>query len=348
MKHLFAPILILASSFYANGQQFSQIKSQKKPLVLESAGSFYVGGNSVSENRNELGNFAPEGHITTGQMYVQYMKPHKTKDNTNFVMIHGMTLTGKCYETTPDGRMGWYEYFVRKGYGSFVVDQAGFGRSGFDPKSFNNAKSGNVSSDQQPSLIRISDENVWINFRYGTETGKLFSDGQYSQKSYTELSRQAIPFKVLSKSDSLANMKDLSILSSELKNTILVSHSQSGSFPLLTALLNPNGIKGIVIVEPGTTADHYTDEEIKKLSQIPILIIFGDHLENQTGIPGHSWKVSYLGWKKLLERIDKAGGTTKMLYLPEIGIKGNSHMIMQDDNNIEVADLILKWKNTLR
>lgn len=49
--------------------------------------------------------------VTTGQMYIQYMKPYKTKDNTNFIMIHGMTLTGKCYETTPDGRMGWYEYW---------------------------------------------------------------------------------------------------------------------------------------------------------------------------------------------------------------------------------------------
>lgn len=348
MKHLFAQIFILTTLFRANAQEFSQIKSQKEPLTLQSTGSFYVGSNSVSENKNELGNFAPEGHITTGQMYVQFMKPYKAKDNTNFVMIHGMPLTGKCYETTPDGRMGWYEYFVRKGYGAFLVDQAGFGRSGFDPKNFNNAKSGNTAASEQPSLIRIPDENVWINFRYGTADGKMFSDGQYSQKSYTELSKQAIPFKWLTEADSQTNYKDLSILSSEIKNTILISHSQSGSFPLLTALLNPEGIKGIVIVEPGTTADNYTDEEIKKLSQIPILIIFGDHLENQTDIPGHSWKVSYEGWKSLLVRISKAGGNTKMLYLPEIGIKGNSHMIMQDNNNIEVADLILKWKNSLK
>lgn len=197
-------------------------------------------------------------------------------------------------------------------------------------------------------MIRIPDENVWINFRYGTSDGKMFSGGQYSQKSYTELSKQAIPFKGLNKSDSEANYKDLSILSSEIKNTILKSHSQSGSFPLLTALPNPAGIKGIVIVEPGTTADNYTDDEIKKLSKIPVLIIFGDNLENQTDIPGHSWKESYIGWKAFLERINKASGTTKMLYLPEIGIKGNSHMIMQDDNNIEVADLILKWKNTIK
>lgn len=36
-------------------------------------------------------------------------------------MIHGMTLTGKTRETTPDGRMGWDEYFVRKGHPVYVV-----------------------------------------------------------------------------------------------------------------------------------------------------------------------------------------------------------------------------------
>ena len=29
--------------------------------------------------------------------------------------------------------------------------------------------------------------------------------------------------------------------------------------------------------------------------------------------------------------------------LPELGIKGNSHMLMMDKNNVETADLIHKW-----
>ena len=32
-----------------------------------------------------------------------------------------------------------------------------------------------------------------------------------------------------------------------------------------------------------------------------------------------------------------------MLSPAEIGARGNSHMIMQDKNNLQVADLILKW-----
>ena len=32
-----------------------------------------------------------------------------------------------------------------------------------------------------------------------------------------------------------------------------------------------------------------------------------------------------------------------MLHPPELGIHGNSHMLMLDKNNLQIADLILKW-----
>ena len=38
-----------------------------------------------------------------------------------------------------------------------------------------------------------------------------------------------------------------------------------------------------------------------------------------------------------------AGGQAEMLAPSDRGIRGNSHMIMQDKNNLQIADLILKW-----
>jgi hypothetical protein len=32
-----------------------------------------------------------------------------------------------------------------------------------------------------------------------------------------------------------------------------------------------------------------------------------------------------------------------MLYPPDLGIHGNSHMFMLDKDNLQIADLILKW-----
>ena len=37
------------------------------------------------------------------------------------------------------------------------------------------------------------------------------------------------------------------------------------------------------------------------------------------------------------------GGTVDVINLPELGIKGNSHMLMQDKNNAQIAEVIQKW-----
>ena len=44
-------------------------------------------------------------------------------------------------------------------------------------------------------------------------------------------------------------------------------------------------------------------------------------------------------------QINAAGGDATMLHLPDVGLLGNSHILMQDKNNLQVASLILKWIN---
>ena len=44
-----------------------------------------------------------------------------------------------------------------------------------------------------------------------------------------------------------------------------------------------------------------------------------------------------------VETIKSAGGRATHLMLPSMGIAGNSHMMMMDKNNLQVADVILKW-----
>jgi hypothetical protein len=42
-------------------------------------------------------------------------------------------------------------------------------------------------------------------------------------------------------------------------------------------------------------------------------------------------------------RIKAAGGVAENIYLPNRGIRGNSHMLMMDLNNQQLADVILAW-----
>jgi len=327
-------------------QALKDVQTANTPLVLKAQGSFFVGGDKVEQAEVELGGLGPGGHITVNQMYVRYMVPQDGDRNVPVVMVHGATLTGKSWETTPDGRMGWDEYFVRKGHPVYVPDQVGRGRSGFNQAIFNNGRAGAAQPANQPVWLRFSDEIVWPNFRFGSKPGAPYPDSQFPVAALDELAKQGVPDITFGGGVPTPNptLKALSNLASQLQGAVLMGHSQSGPFPLEAALLNPAVAKGLVLVEPGRCPSTYTAEQIKALTTVPILVVFGDHRDTATGISTRpSWQVSFDSCQELIGRINEAGGRAQMLNPPERGIRGNSHMIMQDKNNLQIADLILQW-----
>ena len=326
-------------------QAIEDLQTPAKPLVLRAQGSFFIGGERSEQTQVELGGLGPGGHIAVNQMYVRYMVPQGGDRNVPVVMIHGATLTGKSWETTPDGRMGWDEYFVRKGHPVYVPDQVGRGRSGFNQSVFNDVRAGSTPPGSLPNILRFSDEVVWPNFRFGSMPGAPYPDSQFPVAAVDELSKQGVPdlsFGGLPTPN--PTLKALSDLASQVNGAVLMGHSQSGPFPLAAALLNPTAAKGLVLVEPGRCPTNYTAEQIKTLASIPILAVFGDHRDTPTGISTRpSWQESFDSCQELIGRVKAAGGQALMLNPPDRGIRGNSHMIMQDKNNLQIADLILQW-----
>jgi predicted esterase len=257
--------------------------------------------------------------------------------------VHGATLTGKSWETTPDGRMGWDEYFVRRGHPVYVPDQVGRGRSGFNQAVFNDVRAGSKPATDLPVWLRFSDEGAWVNFRFGPAAGQPFSDSQFPVTAVGELAKQAVP-DMFRSTTATSTIKGLSELAVQVNGAVLMGHSQSGVFPLQAALLNPAATKGLVLVEPGSCPATFTDDQIKSLANVPILVVFGDHRDTPTGLPAlPTWQARFEMCQALVGRIKNAGGQAEMLAPPDRGIRGNSHMIMQDKNNLQIADLILKW-----
>jgi hypothetical protein len=123
--------------------------------------------------------------ITIGQMYVQFQIPDKKKRGMPpVIMVHGSTHTAACLESTPDGREGWYPYFVRKGISTYLVDQAGRGRSGFDESVILEAlamiKNGDVANGANliPGFGRITDNGAWTAwFGHLVPPGSTILDG---------------------------------------------------------------------------------------------------------------------------------------------------------------------------
>ena len=101
-------------------------------------------------------------------MYVRYQVPAGAP-GVPITLIHGCCLTGKTWETTPDGRMGWDEYFVRHGHPTYVIDQVWRGRSAADPSAINAVRSGKAAVDQLPTVFSAGHEGAWAIFRFGKE-----------------------------------------------------------------------------------------------------------------------------------------------------------------------------------
>ena len=97
-------------------------RAAEPPLELARDGFMYVGGKTMQVDGREY---------FYGQMYVEIKIPAHQTHPYPIIMVHGGSMSGTNYTGTPDGREGWAQYFVRRGYAVYVVDQPGRGRSGF-------------------------------------------------------------------------------------------------------------------------------------------------------------------------------------------------------------------------
>ena len=316
--------------------------AQTQPLTIAEQGSFFVGGENKSIKSPKAAANAPAADITINQMYVQYQKPMNAAQHVPVVMVHGCCLSSKTWETTPDGRMGWNEYFLRKGRSVYLADQVSRARSGFDASVINDVKSGALKPEMLPNVLLASHQTGWTVFRFGPVYGKAFSDEQFPMKAVDELYKQMIPdFNSMLPTPN-PTWKDMGALAKQLKGAVLMGHSESGFFPEEAALLDPSGVRGIVSIEMPCRTD-MKPAQLAIMAKIPILVMFGDHLSDVKGQFAAIWPNSFSSCQKFVDQVKSAGGDAHMMSLPQMGIKGNSHMLMQDKNNLQLADLILGW-----
>ncbi len=218
-----------------------------KPLTIASEGSFFVGGDTKSLPASAPAT-AAGGEVTVNQMYVQFQKPVGGDQHTPVVMVHGCCLTSATWETTPDGRMGWSEYFVRNGRPVYLADQVSRGRSGFDASIINAVKAGSVPPSQLPAVIFASRQIAWTVFRFGPAFGTAFSDGQFPIDAVDELYKQMVPDLNSTLPMPNPTWRNMAALAVRLNGAILMGHSESGFFPEEAALTDPSGVRGIVSI----------------------------------------------------------------------------------------------------
>src|ERR1700730_3096174 len=262
-------------------------------LLLKEQGSFFVGGRTVytdaltGSTTGFLGTGINTGNITVDQMYVQYQIPEGADSHVPVVMVHGCCLSSKSYETTPDGRMGWNEYFLRKHRAVYLPDQVSRARSGFDATIYNEVKLGKRPASDMPEIRSATHEIAWLGFRFGPSAGKAFPDEQFPVEAFEEFGKQVIPDLNGELPAVNPTWTNLSALAIKLKGAVLIGHSESGFFPEQAALINPANIKAMITIE--TACPALNAEQISNLAKIPTLVVFGDHLADVPSMPT-MWK----------------------------------------------------------
>ena len=330
-----AGLTAMASAMPTAAQQAA--RPAPGPLTIEQQGSFFVGGRDVrSDTLSTLPAYAPSGTITVDQVYVRYQVPADAGRRWPITLVHGCCLTGKTWETTPDGRMGWDEFFVRKGHPTYVVDQAWRGRSAASPAVINAVKTGKAPAEELPTVFAAGREPAWAIFRFGPEHPQVFPGMLFPLEAQGEFWKQMVPDWLASLPTPNPTVPALSELAVRLGGTVLVSHSQSGIYPFQTAALSRQGIAGIVSIEPG--ACPAADGDLKPYAGLPILVLFGDYVDQSP-----RWAPRLKACREFVAAANAAGGKAELVLLPEAGMRGNSHMLMQDTNSLEIADWLAGW-----
>ena len=113
--------------------------SQTKPIKIQEQGSFAVGGIVKTSpgifDPIKHGAFNPANQSTAGQTlhgdhaYVFFQIPENAK-KLPLVFWHGYGQFSKTWESTPDGREGYQNIFLRKEYSVYLIDQPRRGRAG--------------------------------------------------------------------------------------------------------------------------------------------------------------------------------------------------------------------------
>jgi pimeloyl-ACP methyl ester carboxylesterase len=116
---------------------------------------------------------------------------------------------------------------------------------------------------------------------------------------------------------------------------VVICHSQGCGFGFRVAQARPEKFKALIAVEPAVAGD---DAAAGRLADVPVLVVYGDFID------GHPrWSQMRKRAQTYFEAVCAGGGSVDVLDLPAAGIAGNSHMLMMDDNNAEIAALIDAW-----
>lgn len=208
-------------------------------LTIAKQGCLYVGGRYHEHSGG--------GRVMAGQAYVEYQIPAHRRHELPIVMIPGGCQSGTCFTQTPDGRVGWAQYFLREGFAVYVLEQPGRGRSAHHAEIQGGLRCA-TAEEVSRAFTAPARDGLYPQAERHTqwpgsgEPGDPVFDAFYASQLTNLVDREIIQHD---------NRDAGAALLDEIGPAILLTHSQSGTFGWLIADARPDLVKAIVAVEPG-------------------------------------------------------------------------------------------------
>lgn len=206
------------------------------PLEIADQGCFFVGGEYESSEAKP--------HMR-GQMFVQYQIPRRRTHPHPIVMIHGGGQTAVNFLGTPDGRRGWADYFVARGFAVYLVDQPGRGRSAYHPD-----YGASVLRDADTIAGRFTSPERKPLYPQATLHTQWPGAGVTGDAEYDQFYASQVP-----------SMEDMATLEAMMRAAgaalldrigpaLLLTHSQGGPFGWTIADARPSLVRAVLAIEP--------------------------------------------------------------------------------------------------
>lgn len=302
------------------------------PIVIEKLGSFAAGGKIIGDAANTL--HCDQGHV-------EYLIPAKAR-KTAIWLWH--SSSAHVWQNRWDGGEGYQSKLLRRGYATYIWDgpRVGRGTMSCEPTSY------------EPRTGQ--DQGNWVAWRFGPKQGEWFKGVQFptdSKEAYdAAMDARYVEWDFAKNAHLEAEAAAKAI---DKIGPVVALTSSAGGWRAMLAALKSDNVKGIVAYETaafvfpegegpqgeegGFGPTHVPLEEFKRLTRIPIQLVWGDYTEQTF------WKTNVELSKQFVEIVNKHGGKAELLMLPAAGLTGNTHIPFADMNNEQVAqqlDLFLK------
>ena len=290
------------------------------------------------------------GLVGDPAVYYEVVAPMDARTKPPVVMVHGGTQTGCCFLRTADGRPGWAFAFARRGYRAIVPDWPGCGRSGAIP--YDVLDGAAVCRGLGVLLESLGEPVVLLTHSMSGALGWRLVETHGARIARVVAIAPGPPGNIQAQPEVISETADEIVVQTfALRHTISKREPHRVPMSFVEQKIVGDGGRfaragialaaaGMIAVPPRLIYERLNIrgaqlkiERFENFRAKPILVLTGSNdIDHPRALDEGTAK-----W------LAEKGAAAEFLYLPDLGISGNGHMMMMEDNSDALADLAVDW-----